>query len=258
MWRQDHNGFSHQDPGFADLLINKAGPRDIVRVYYPADANMMLAVMRRCYASTNCVNGIVAGKHESPVFLTLAEAEAELAQGAAIWEWASNVAADEQPDIVVASAGDVVTVEALAAACAMADEGLRVRFVNVVDLLRLAMPGDAFRPLAEDAFEELFPLGVPVLFCFHGYEGQVLRLVARRPGADRFCVRGFRNQGSTTTPYGLLYVNGMDRFALTALGLQQCGVEQFADVCQTLVRTREAMWDYTVEHGVDHPSLGLM
>lgn len=258
VWRQDHNGFSHQDPGFADLLINKAGPRDIVRVYYPADANMMLAVMRRCYASTDCVNGIVAGKHESPVFLTLAEAEAELAQGAAIWEWASNVAADERPDIVVASAGDVVTVEALAAARAMADEGLRVRFVNVVDLLRLAMPGDAFRPLAEDAFEELFPLGVPVLFCFHGYEGQVLRLIARRPGADRFCVRGFRNQGSTTTPYGLLYANGMDRFALTALGLQQCGVERFADVCQALVQTREAMWDYTVEHGVDHPSLGLM
>lgn len=257
VWRQDHNGFTHQDPGFADVLINKAGPLDVARVYYPADANMMLAVMERCYASTARVNAIVAGKHESPVYLTIDEAKAELAQGAAVWKWASTDGG-EQPDLVVASAGDVVTVEALAAAQIMQEQGVRVRFVNVVDLLRLAVPGDAADALEEGEFESLFPVDVPVLFCFHGYEGQVLRLLARRRAAGRFNVHGFRNQGSTTTPFGMLYANGMDRFTLAACGLQLVGRERFAAVCEQLSQNRDELWAYSVEHGIDHPSLGLM
>ena len=259
VWRQDHNGFSHQDPGFADLLINKAaGDEDLVHLYYPADANMMLAVMQRCYASTDCVNAIVAGKHESPVYLTLAEARDELVAGAAVWEWASSAAADEPADLVVASAGDVVTVEALAAARLLAERDVRVRFVNVVDLLRLAAPGDAARALTPEAFEQLFPSETPVLFCFHGYEGQLLRLLARRPGADRFDVHGFRNQGATTTPYGMLYENGMDRFALAAAALERLDAAAHADEVAELRERRRELMEYTIEHGIDHPSLGLM
>lgn len=257
VWRQDHNGFTHQDPGFADVLINKAGPLDVARVYYPADANMMLAVMERCYASTARVNAIVAGKHESPVYLTIDEAKAELSQGAAVWKWASTDGG-ERPDLVVASAGDVVTVEALAAAQIMQEQGVRVRFVNVVDLLRLAVPGDAADALEEGEFESLFPVDVPVLFCFHGYEGQVLRLLARRRAIGRFNVHGFRNQGSTTTPFGMLYANGMDRFALAASGLQLVSRERFAAACEQLSQNRDELWAYSVEHGIDHPSLGLM
>lgn len=258
VWRQDHNGFTHQDPGFADLLINKAGALDIARLYYPVDANMMLAVMRRCYASTNRVNAIIAGKHESPVYLTLAEATAELARGAAAWDWASSAPADERPDLVVASAGDVVTVEALAAARLMSEAGVRVRFVNVVDLLRLAAPGDAAGAFSADEFEELFGTDVPVLFCFHGYEGQVLRLIARRPGASRFCVRGFRNQGATTTPYGMLYANGMDRFELAKTGLSLVDAARFEATCSDFAAKRDELWAYSVEHGIDHPSLELV
>ena len=176
VWRQDHNGFTHQDPGFADLLINKAGALDIARLYYPVDANMMLAVMRRCYASTSCVNAIIAGKHESPVYLTLAEATAELARGAAVWDWASSATAGERPDLVVASAGDVVTVEALAAARLMSEAGVRVRFVNVVDLLRLAAPGDAAGAFGTDEFEGLFGAD-------HGRASALLFPRVRRPGA---------------------------------------------------------------------------
>lgn len=258
VWRQDHNGFTHQDPGFADLLINKAGALDIARLYYPVDANMMLAVMRRCYASTNRVNAIIAGKHESPVYLTLAEATAELARGAAVWDWASSAGACERPDLVVASAGDVVTVEALAAARLMSEAGVRVRFVNVVDLLRLAAPGDAAGAFSAAEFEDLFGADVPVLFCFHGYEGQVLRLIARRPGASRFCVRGFRNQGATTTPYGMLYANGMDRFELAKTGLSLVDAARFETVRSGFATKRDELWAYTVDHGIDHPSLELM
>ena len=297
VWRQDHNGFTHQDPGFADLILNKASsPEHIVHLYYPADANMMLAVMRRAYASTSCVNAIIAGKQESPVYLALAEAEAELGQGAARWDWASSpdvAAGVARPDIVVASCGDVVTVEALAAARMLEDAGVRVSFVNVVDLLRLGDPAADDQALSPRAFEELFPRGVPVLFCFHGYEGQLLRVIARRPGVERFCIHGFRDQGATTTPFGMLYENEMDRFALAAdgfalvdaisVGASESSVavsseapadaeaavsaisvgagspccDHGAQIARARARRDEFM-AYTCENGIDHPDLGLM
>lgn len=259
VWRQDHNGFTHQDPGFADILINKScSDEHVAHLYYPVDANMMLAVMQRCYASTNCVNGIVAGKHESPVYLTIDEARAELAQGASAWAWASSCAVGETPDIVVASVGDVITVEALAAAEMLANEGIRVSFVNVVDLLRLGDPARDSQALDDDAFCALFPLGVPVLFCFHGYEGQLLRIIARRAESTRFDVHGFRDRGATTTPFGMLYENEMDRFALAAAGFALIDAGRFADAAERALDMRDAMMDYTIEHGIDHPDLGLM
>ncbi len=259
-WRQDHNGFSHQDPGFADLLINKAASGEhIVHLYYPADANMMLAVMQRCYAATDCVNAIVAGKHESPAYLTFDEARAELAVGAAVWPWASSADAAGPVDFVMASVGDVVTVEALAAARLVSAEGVRVRFVNVVDLLRLGDSATDDQAFTRAEFETFFPAHVPALLCFHGYEGQVLRLIARRPGAvARIDVHGFRDQGATTTPFGMLYENEMDRFALAAAALARVDAAAHATAIRALMERREACMDYAVEHGVDHPSLGLM
>ena len=253
VWRQDHNGFTHQDPGFADVLINKASAGEgLVHLYYPADANMMLAVMRHCYAATDCVNGIVAGKQESPVWLTLAEATAELEAGAAIWPWASSVPAGERPDVVMASAGDVVTVEALAAARLLAGVGLRVQFVNVVDLLRLADAARDPRALTPEAFEALFPTDVPALFCFHGYEGQLLQLLARRPGAvERIEVHGFLDQGSTTTPFGMLYDNRMDRFAVAAAALERLDAARFAHVIARLGARRDELMAYAIEQGID-------
>lgn len=261
VWRQDHNGFSHQDPGFVDVLLNKASAADhIVNVYYPADANMMLAVIERCYASTDCVNAIVAGKHESPVYLTLGEARSELAAGAAIWPWASSEAVRRggAPELVIASVGDSITVEALEAARLIEERGVAVQFVNVVDLLRLASPRDDDRALPPEAFAELFPPGVPVLFCFHGYEGQALRVLARRADASRFDVHGFRDQGSTTTPFGMLYANGMDRFALAAAALELLHVDARDRAVEELQAKRDLYMDYAIEHGIDHGDLGLM
>ena len=253
VWRQDHNGFTHQDPGFADVLINKASAGEgLVHLYYPADANMMLAVMRHCYAATDCVNGIVAGKQESPVWLTLAEATAELEAGAAIWPWASTVEPGAHPDLVMASAGDVVTVEALAATRLLSQLGVQVQFVNVVDLLRLADAARDPRALDDETFTRLFPEDAPVLFCFHGYEGQLLQLLARRAGAlARIEVRGFADQGSTTTPFGMLYANGMDRFAVAAAALARLDATRFADAVDALHALRDEAMALAEEQGID-------
>ena len=256
VWRQDHNGFSHQDPGFADVLLNKsvAGER-IANMYYPADANAALAVAERCYASTDCVNAIVAGKQAGPVYMTLDEARAQLDEGASAWPWASSELAGERPNLVVASAGDVVTCEALAAVRILSDAGVRLRFVNVVDLLRLESPSRSDRAIGEERFERLFGADVPVLFCFHGYEGAVWRLIARRPGATaRFDVHGYMDQGSTTTPFGMLYDNRMDRYALAAAGFELLGAERFRAQIDAVRRARDLYMDYAVENACDHPS----
>ncbi len=256
VWRQDHNGFSHQDPGFVDVLLNKSvAGEGVAHIYYPADVNMALAVARRCYASVDCVNAIVAGKQASPVFTSLEEAERELEEGAAAWEWASTIGAADKPDLVVASVGDAVTVEALAASALLAKEGVRLRFVNVVDLLRLASPARDAHAMPDGRFEALFGADVPVLFCFHGYEGAVWRLIARRPGATaRFDVHGYMDQGATTTPFGMLYDNRMDRYALAVAGFELLDPVRFAKSIAELARVRDAYMDYAVENACDHPS----
>ena len=227
VWRQDHNGFSHQDPGFVDVLLNKANDAHVVNIYYPADANMALAVAERAYAATDCVNAIFCGKQPAPAFQTLDEARAELAAGAAVWEWASTARSLDEADLVVATCGDVPTLEALAAVDLLRGQGVRARFVNVVDLLKIQNPCENDQALSDEDFAALFGTGVradgrplPVLFCFHAYAGTVRRLVWARPGHDAWRVHGYEEKGSTTTPFDMLRLNNMDRWALAADALR--------------------------------------
>ena len=256
VWRQDHNGFSHQDPGFADVILNKgAAGEHVANLYYPADANMALAVAERVYASTDCVNAVVAGKQESPVYLTLDEARFELEHGAAVWSWASTAAG--APEVVIASVGDSATVEAVEAARILARAGVRLQFVNVVDLRCLEDPRHNDRALDEDAFAALFPPDVPVTFAFHGYPGTLKRILFDRVSSARIEVHGFVDEGSTTTPFGMLYDNGMDRFALAASALAQIDEEGHRPLIAELHERRDACMAYAVEHGVDDPELHL-
>ena len=268
VWRQEHNGFTHQDPGFADLLLDKrygeAGP--VTELYYPADAAMALAVAERTLGSRGKVNGVVLGKQLAPVFLSLPEARAELEQGAAAWPWASSETGDAPLDVVLACCGDVPTFELLAAARMLARCGVALRFVNVVDLFSLGVPEAPFEEggsLSSSAFAELFPAGVPVLFAFHGYPGTVKRLLFDRPDPGRFKVCGYRERGATTSPFELLRMNGMDRWSLAerACGLvasheaanptRRGQLSQLAAHCR---ERRAAAHAYALEHGDDDPA----
>ena len=267
VWRQDHNGFSHQDPGFVDVLLNKANDTHVVNAYYPADANMALAVAERAYASTNCVNAIFCGKQPAPTFQTLDEARAELGEGAAAWPWASTASGPGDADIVVAACGDVPTGEALAAVDLLRGLGVRVWFVNVVDLLKIQYACENDQALSDERFRELFGDGSrPVLFCFHAYAGTIRRLVWARPGHDAWCVHGYEEKGSTTTPFDMLRQNNMDRWALAADalrlvdGVAQTGVAgartEGAHAVQIAAweRFREEAFRFAVDEGYDHPA----
>lgn len=255
VWRQDHNGFSHQDPGFVDVLLNKSFNNDhVVNVYYPADANLLLAVAERAYQSTNCINGIFAGKQPMPTWLTLDEARAELAEGVAEWGWASNVGAGETPDIVIASCGDVPTLEGLAATDMLRDLGVRVRFVNVLSLLAIRNAREDDQAISDERFTELFgPEGTPVLFAFHAYPGTIWRLIHGRPNCTNFTVHGYQEQGSTTTPYDMLRVNDMDRWALAADALRLVDEKNWADQIAAWEVFRGEAFDFAVREGFDHP-----
>ncbi len=213
VWRQDHNGFSHQDPGFIDVALNKKA--DIVRVYLPPDANTLLAVTQHILRTWNRINIIVAGKQPGPQWLTFDEAEAHCRSGIGRWAWASN---DEPqgPDIVLACAGDVPTLE-MVAAIALVKQHLpeiKIRMVNVVDLMTL-QPGSVHpHGLSDDAFAELFTRDRPVIFAYHGYPATIHRLTYRRPNHANFHVRGFMEEGTTTTPFDMTVLNRLDRFHL--------------------------------------------
>ena len=255
VWRQDHNGFSHQDPGFVDVLLNKTFNNDhVVNVYYPADANMLLAVAERAYASTNCVNGIFAGKQPAPTWLTLDEARAELAEGAAEWKWASNTAEGERPDVVLACCGDVPTGEAMAALDLLDGLGVKVRLVNVVDLLKIQNVCENDEAMSDERFVELFGEDLPVLFAFHAYPGTVRRLIWDRPGHDNFNVHGYQEQGSTTTPFDMLRLNDMDRWALAADALRMVDAQKWAEKIDEWERFRVEAFEFAVENGYDHPA----
>ena len=255
VWRQDHNGFSHQDPGFVDVLLNKAHNNDhVVNVYYPADANLLLAVGERAFGSTNCINGIFAGKQPMPTWLTLDEARAELDEGLACWEWA-GVPAGEPCDLVVASCGDVPTLEALAATDLLHELGVRVRFVNVVSLLSIRNAAEDDQAVSDERFAELFgPEGTPVLFAFHAYAGTIWRLIHGRPNCANFHVHGYEEQGSTTTPYDMLRVNHMDRWALAADALRMLDAERWATQIAEWELFRQEAFDFAVREGYDHPA----
>ena len=212
VWRQDHNGFSHQDPGFIDHVVTKKA--EVVRVYLPPDANTLLSTMDHCLRSRNYVNVVVAGKNDAPTWLGIAEAERHCARGLGIWEWAGNDGGE--PDVVLACAGDVPTMEVLAAADLLRSElpELRVRVVNVVDLMRLEPAGEHPHGLPDPEFDAIFTTDRPVVFAYHGYPSLIHRLTYRRAGHDNFHVRGYNEEGSTTTPFDMLVRNNMDRFHL--------------------------------------------
>jgi xylulose-5-phosphate/fructose-6-phosphate phosphoketolase len=213
VWRQDHNGFTHQDPGFLDHVVNKKS--DIVRVYLPPDANCLLSVMDHCLRSRHYVNVVVAGKHPAPQWLGMDAAVKHCAEGIGIWQWASN---DQEisPDVVMACCGDVPTLETLAAVSILHTHlpELRIRVVNIVDLMKLQPQSEHPHGLSDKNFDDLFTTGKPVIFAFHGYPWLIHRLTYRRTNHDNIHVRGYKEEGTITTPFDMTVLNDMDRFHL--------------------------------------------
>lgn len=214
VWQQDHNGFSHQDPGFVDLVVNKKA--DVVRVYFPPDANTLLCVADHCLATYDRVNVIVAGKAPAPQWLTMDEARAHCAAGIGAWDWAGTVPEGEQPDLVLACAGDVPTIEAVAAAHLLRETlpGLKIRLVNVVDLMGLQTPEHHPHGLSDAEFDALFTTDRPVIFAYHGYPALIHRLTYKRANHRNIHVRGYQEEGTTTTPFDMVVLNELDRFHL--------------------------------------------
>jgi xylulose-5-phosphate/fructose-6-phosphate phosphoketolase len=213
VWRQDHNGFSHQDPGFLDHVINKKA--EIVRVYLPPDANTLLSVMDHCLRSRHYINVIVAGKQPALQYMDMEAAIRHCTEGIGIWEWASNDMCEE-PDIVMACAGDVPTLEALAAVVILRQSfnDLKIRFVNVVDLMTIQSANEHPHSLSDKDFDSLFTIDKPVIFAFHGYPWLIHRLTYRRTNHRNFHVRGYKEEGTTTTPFDMVVMNDLDRFHL--------------------------------------------
>ncbi|AXX30737.1 phosphoketolase family protein [Actinosynnema pretiosum subsp. pretiosum] len=250
-WRQEHNGYSHQGPGFLNNLLTKKAAT--ARVYLPPDANTLLVTLRDCLASTGRINLVVAGKNAGAQWLDLEAAERHCAAGAGVWDWACH--GDGDPDVVLACAGGVPTVEALAAAAILRERApeVTVRVVNVVDLLALAPADRHPHGLPDDAFAACFPQDVPVVFAFHGYPSAVREAVHGRPGADRFHVHGYLEEGTTTTPYDLLVANRMSRHDLAADALRRAGrgVDRDTDLAERLLAERDDLVAAAHRDGVD-------
>src|SRR4029077_9990121 len=213
-WRNDHNGFSHQGPGFMDTILSKKGT--VSRIYLPPDANCLLCVADHCLRSKNYVNLLIIDKQPQLQWLDMGAAIEHCARGASIWSWASSETPDAPPDVVLACAGDVATLETVAAARWLRDHApeLRVRVVNVVDLMTLASPQEHPHGMSDARFAELFATDAHVVFAFHGYAGAVHQLLHGRPGAERFHVRGFIEGGSPTPPSDMVVLNRKSRFHL--------------------------------------------
>jgi xylulose-5-phosphate/fructose-6-phosphate phosphoketolase len=256
VWRQDHNGFSHQDPGFIDHVINKKA--DVIRVYLPPDANTLLSVMDHCLRSVDYVNVIVVGKQPQAQWLDIDSAIRHCTAGAGIWEWASN---DDgvAPDVVIACAGDVPTLEALAAVDLLRHHvpSLRIRFVNVVDLMTLQSSTEHPHGLPDKDFDSLFTTDKPVIFAFHGYPWLIHRLTYRRKNHSNIHVRGYKEEGTTTTPFDMTVLNDLDRFHLAIDVIDR--VPRLADIAAHVKqRLREKLIDhrrYVTTHGVDLPEV---
>jgi xylulose-5-phosphate/fructose-6-phosphate phosphoketolase len=213
VWRQDHNGFSHQDPGFIDHVVNKKA--EVIRVYLPPDANTLLSVTDHCLRSRHYVNVVVVGKQPAPQWLDMDAAVKHCAEGAGIWEWASSDRGAE-PDVVMACCGDVPTMETLAAVDILRRRlpKLKVRVVNIVNLMRLQPSSEHPHGLSDRAFDILFTKDKPIIFAFHGYPWLIHRLVYRRTNHANLHVRGYKEEGTTTTPFDMTVLNQLDRFHL--------------------------------------------
>ncbi|MEV0250999.1 phosphoketolase family protein [Nocardia sp. NPDC050712] len=256
VWRQDHNGFTHQDPGFLDVVLNKKP--EIVRVYLPPDANTLLSVYDHCLRSKHYVNVVVAGKQPQADWLSVADAAVHCARGAGIWDWAGhNDALGSTPDVVLACAGDVPTLETLAAAAILRDRmrDLRIRVVNVVDLMRLLPEREHPHGLPDREFDTLFTRDRPVIFAFHGYPWLIHRLTYKRTNHAEMHVRGYKEKGTTTTPFDMVMLNDMDRFHLVMDVIDRVpGLrEKAAGLRQEMVDARWNARAWTREHGEDIP-----
>ena len=258
VWRQDHNGFSHQDPGFIDHVVNKKA--EVIRVYLPPDANCLLSVGDHCLRSRNYVNVIVAGKQPQAQWLSMDEAIIHCTRGAGIWEWASS---DNDPsvppDVVMACCGDTPTLETLAAVSLLREHlpSLKVRVVNVVDLMRLQPESEHPHGMSDAEFDALFTTTAPVIFGYHGYPSLIHRLIYRRHGHPNFHVRGYKENGTTTTPFDMVMLNDLDRFHLVMDVIDRVpGLAGSAGhVRQTMADKRIACRAYTREFGEDAPEI---
>lgn len=257
VWRQDHNGFSHQDPGFVDHILNKSP--EVVRVYLPPDTNTLLSVADHALRSRDYVNVVVAGKQPSFDWLTLDEARAHCARGAGVWDWAGTEDGTREPDVVLACAGDVPTQEAMAAASLLRSHlpELAVRLVNVVDMARLLPHDEHPHGMTDSEYDSIFTTDRPVIFAYHGYPWLIHRLAYRRTGHSNLHVRGYKEEGTTTTPFDMVVRNDLDRYRLVmdvidrvpGLGVRAVAVRQaMADV-----RSRHHAW--IREHGTDLPEV---
>ncbi|MBA8817220.1 xylulose-5-phosphate/fructose-6-phosphate phosphoketolase [Microbacterium halimionae] len=257
VWQQDHNGFTHQDPGFLDVVVNKSA--DVVRVYLPFDANTLLSTYAHCLQSKGYVNVVVAGKHPSPQWLSATEAADHCRRGLGVFEWAGNADSGEKPDVVLAAAGDVPTVEVIAAAEILREEAtdLRVRVVNVVDLMRMTSESEHPHGLSDDDFDAIFTADSPVIFAFHGYPWLIHRLAYRRRVHPHLHVRGYKERGTTTTPFDMLMLNDLDRFQLAVDALDRIpgAADTYARLRADLVERRTAARQYTRDHGEDDPAI---
>jgi xylulose-5-phosphate/fructose-6-phosphate phosphoketolase len=256
VWRQDHNGFSHQDPGFIDHVVNKKA--EVIRVYLPPDANTLLSVADHCLRSRNYVNVIVAGKQPALNYLAIDEAIIHCTRGAGIWDWASNDDGIE-PDVVLACCGDVPTLETLAAVALLREHlpELKVRVVNVVDLMRLQTDSEHPHGMSDAEFDSLFTQRKPVIFAYHGYPWLIHRLTYRRTNHASLHVRGYKEEGTTTTPFDMVMLNDLDRFHLVIDVIDR--VPGLADgaghLRQHMEERRLAARAYTRANGDDDPDI---
>jgi xylulose-5-phosphate/fructose-6-phosphate phosphoketolase len=256
VWRQDNNGFSHQDPGFIDHVINKKA--EIVRVYLPPDTNCLLSVGDHCLRSRDYVNVIVAGKQPALDYLTMEEAIAHCTRGIGIWEWASTPG-DGEPDVVLACAGDIPTLETVSAAAMLRERlpELRVRVINVVDLMRLEPDTEHPHGLSDPEFDDLFTASQPVIFAYHGYPWLIHRLTYRRANHPNIHVRGYKEEGTTTTPFDMVMLNDLDRFHLVMDVIDRVPElgERVAGLRQEMSDARLRARSYTREVGDDLPEV---
>ncbi|OHT81827.1 phosphoketolase [Mycobacteroides chelonae] len=255
VWRQDHNGASHQDPGFIDHVANKRP--EVVRVYLPPDANTLLAVTDHCLRSRHYVNVVVAGKQPALTYMEMDTARAHCARGLGIWDWASNTS--NEPDVVLACAGDVPTLETLAAADILRRRlpELAFRVINVVDIMRLQPDSEHPHGMSHNDFNALFTPDKPIIFAYHGYPWLIHRLAYRHTNHDRMHVRGFKDRGTTTTPFDMVMLNDLDRFHLVMDVIDRVGGMgvRAANLRQDMVDARIAARRYTREHGRDDPAI---
>ena len=257
VWRQDHNGFSHQDPGFIDHVANKHS--DTVRIYLPPDANTLLAVTDHVLRTRDYINLTIAGKQPAPVFLDIEEAVRHVIAGVSAWDWAGNVGKDESPDVVMACAGDVPTLETLAAVTVLRDwiPEAKVRVVNVVDLFTLETPKSHPHGISDEDFDRLFTKDKPVVFAFHGYPAVVHKLTYKRQNHGNMHVHGFIEEGTTTTPFDMTVLNKLDRYTLALDAARH--MERFADRLRAVEQKHSEMIErhklYVSENGEDMPEV---